>query len=155
MASKASELPAPDKPGQRRLFLKGGCPFCTRLVVFIADAGLKDKVKPIYDCPAVREYIKEVNDGRCSFPAMEISPGTTVMLETQAIIDLLKQENGVAEDALWASHYFEEGLFLSYRAMFGYLLKNEGGYPGAMAWFQKHSGVLKHPCPPEGAAEVL
>ena len=65
------------------------------------------------------------------------------MLETQAIIDLLKQENGIAEDALWASHYFDEGLFLSYKAMFGYLLKNEGGYPGAMAWFQTHSGVLK------------
>merc|ERR1719502_1902673 len=54
--AKAASLPKP-KPGQRRLFLKLGCPFCTKLVMFIADAGLQSKVKPIYDCPPVREYV--------------------------------------------------------------------------------------------------
>ena len=65
-------LPQPG-PGQRRLFLKSGCPFCTKLVVFLAAAGIHHRVKPILDCPPVRDYVKATNDGRCTFPALELS----------------------------------------------------------------------------------
>jgi len=47
-------IPAADE-GQLRLFLKAGCPFCTRLVMFLAEGKLEGKVKPICDSPAVRQ----------------------------------------------------------------------------------------------------
>ena len=151
--AKAASLPKPEE-GQRRLFLKLGCPFCTKLVVFIADAGLQSKVKPIYDCLPVREYVAKVNGGKCSFPALELEEGKVVMLETDDIITLLKAENAVNDEKLWASNYFNDGMAITYRALFQYLVKNEGGYPKAQAWFAQHAKLKQIPCPDEGAAEV-
>ena len=76
------DLPKPDK-GQRRLFLKLGCPFCTKLTVFISAASLENKFKPIFDCPPVRKYINTVNNNKCTFPCIEIEDGKKVMLETE------------------------------------------------------------------------
>ena len=154
MTNYTEHFPNP-AAGQRRLFLKAGCPFCTKLVVFLAAAGLLDKVKPIYDCPPVREYISAVNNGKCSFPAIELEENKVVMLETADIIALLSEENAVDSSSLWAFRYFEEGLLVSYSALFGYLIKSEGGYPQAKQWFDDNADMISHPCPPEGAAEVL
>ena len=153
--SKITEkLPKPNV-GQRRLFLKAGCPFCTKLVVFISAAGLLEKFKPIYDCPPVREYVSSVNEGKISFPALEMEEDKVVMLETTDIINLLIKENNIKEEELWSYHYFEGGLLKSYSALFGYLVKNEGGYPQARKWFAEHSDIIQQLCPPEGAVEVL
>ena len=154
MTNFTDTLPQP-LDGQRRLFLKAGCPFCTKLVVFITAAGLQNKFKPIYDCPPVRDYVSAVNDGRCSFPALEMEPNKVVMLESSDIIAMLVEENNINTDALWAYNYFEGGLLRSYGALFGYLVQNEGGYDEARQWFEERSDVLQTPCPPEGAAEVL
>ena len=154
MSRYTENLPSPTV-GQRRLFLKAGCPFCTKLVVFIASAGLKNKFKPIYDCPSVREYVSAVNNGKCTFPAMELEAEKVVMLETSDIIELLKKENNIDVDSLWAYNYFEGGLLRSYSALFGYLVQKEGGYPAAREWFANHSDVIQTDCPPEGAAEIL
>ena len=154
MTSFTQSLPKTTE-GQRRLFLKAGCPFCTKLAVFVSAAGLQDKFKPIYDCPPVREYIASVNNGRCTFPAMEIDPDKSVMLETADIIQQLIKENNIDADSLWAYNYFAGGLLRSYSAMFRYLVENEGGYPGAQAWFEEHADIIKTHCPPEGAAEIV
>ena len=154
MSDDYKNLPKPSA-GQRRLFLKAGCPFCTQLAVFIASAGIQDKVKPIFDCPPVREYVSRVNDGRCTFPAIEIEEGHNVMLETQDIISFLCSEHNIDPKTLWVSHYFEEGLLQSYRALFGFLIQTKGGYPQAKEWFEENGNIINHPCPPEGAAEVL
>ena len=153
--SKITEkLPKPNV-GQRRLFLKAGCPFCTKLVVFISASGLLEKFKPIYDCPPVREYVSSVNEGKISFPALEMEEDKVVMLETTDIINLLIKENNIKEEELWSYHYFEGGLLKSYSALFGYLVKNEGGYPQARKWFAEQSDIVQQLCPPEGAVEVL
>ena len=140
---------------QHRLFLKAGCPFCTKVVVFIAAAGIQDKIKPIFDCPPVRTYVQAVNDGKCSFPALEIEDGTSVMLESADIITFLTEKYQVESERLWASRYFDEGLLVTFRALFGYLVQQEGGYPNAAQWFAENAELVPHPCPPEGAAEVL
>ena len=77
------------------------------------------------------------------------------MLETQDIIQFLCKEHNVHQEELWVSHYFEEGLLQSYRALFGFLIKTKGGYPAAKEWFAENGNIINHPCPPEGAAEVL
>ena len=78
-----------------------------------------NKVKPIYDCPPVRKYVASVNDGKCSFPALELESNKTVMLETADIISLLSEKNAVDNSTLWAFRYLEEGLLVSYSALFG------------------------------------
>ena len=107
MISLVEDLPKPE-PGQRRLFLKAGCPFCTKVVVFLAAAGIQDKVKPIYDCPPVREYVSQLNQGKCSFPAVELEEGKVIMLESADIIDFFMKEYKVDPERLWASRYFDE-----------------------------------------------
>ena len=96
-----------------------------------------------------------VNDGRCTFPALEMEEGKRVMLETLDIIAFLSKEYNVDPATLWAARYFEEGMLQSYRALFGYLIKNVGGYPQAKEWFEEHGNIINHPCPSEGAAEIL
>ena len=154
MISIAETLPQPE-PGQKRLFLKAGCPFCTKVVVFLAAAGLQSKVKPIYDCPPVREYVSQLNEGKCTFPAIEIEEGKVIMLESSDIIDFFMKEYNVDPKRLWASRYFDEGMLVTFRVLFGYLIKQEGGYENASKWFAENANLVPHPCPPEGAAEVL
>ena len=154
MSNVTQNLPEPTV-GQRRLFLKAGCPFCTKLVAFISAAGLQDKFKPIYDCPPVRNYVASVNNGKCSFPAMELEPEKSVLLETADIIELLIEENNINAESLWAYNYFTDGLLRSYSALFRYLVKSEGGYSGAKEWFSENSDIIKTQCPPEGAVEIV
>ena len=66
-----------------------------------------------------------------------------------------QEENNIDADSLWAYNYFADGMLRSYSALFGYLVENEGGYPGARAWFADHSDIIKTHCPPEGAAEIV
>ena len=117
--------------------------------------GIQDKIKPIFDCPPVRTYVQAVNDGKCSFPALEIEDGKSVMLESADIIAFLTEKYQVESERLWASRYFDEGLLVTFRALFGYLVQQEGGYPNAAQWFAENAELVPHPCPPEGAAEVL
>ena len=86
---------------------------------------------------------------------MELEPENVVMLETSDIIAKLAEENGVDVESLWAYNYFTGGMLRSYSALFGYLVQNEGGYPGARQWFADRADMIQTPCPPEGAAEVL
>ena len=154
MSPTANQFPVPTSD-QRRLFLKAGCPFCTKLVVFLAAAGLQNKVKPIYDCPPVRDYVAALNDGTCSFPALELEEDKVVMLESADIIAFFTKEYNVDDNQLWASRYFDEGMLVTFRVLFGYLIQQEGGYPNAKEWFAQNAKLVSHPCPPEGAAEVL
>lgn len=154
MSEDYQNLPKPSE-NQRRLFMKAGCPFCTKLAVFIASAGIQDKIKPIFDCPPVRDYVARVNNGACTFPALEIEEGLNVMLETEDIITFLCAENNIDTQTLWVSHYFDEGLLQSYRALFGFLIQTKGGYPQAKEWFEENGNIINHPCPPEGAAEII
>ena len=86
---------------------------------------------------------------------MELEAEKSVMLETADIIELLIEENNIDADSLWAYNYFADGMLRSYSALFGYLVKNEGGYPGAREWFANHSDIIRTHCPPEGAAEIV
>ena len=152
--SDSSKFPVPEA-GQYRLFLKAGCPFCTKVVVFLGAAGLQDKVKPIYDCPPVREYVAACNDDKCSFPALEIVEGENVMLESGDIMDFFINKYEIDQKKLWAFRYFDEGMLATFSALFGYLVQQEGGYPKAQEWFAENATLVPHACPPESAAEVL
>eukprot|EP00667_Euglena_gracilis_P017244 EG_transcript_18126 len=77
----------------RRIFLKLGCPFCSKVVSYLGAAGLADKVAVEYDTEANRQRITELA-GKCSFPALEVSPGA-ILLESDAIIALYAKESGV------------------------------------------------------------
>lgn len=145
-------IPEPDDSTQLRLFLRAGCPFCTKLVVFLGEAGLSRKVKPILDCPPVREYV-QVCCGKVSFPALELAHDQ-IMLETEDIIQKLGNENGINPEELWGFTYFQNGMLPSYKALFGLTVKTLGGYAQTQQWFKDNAGTTSIPCPPEGAAAL-
>ena len=100
-------------------------------------------------------YIAAVNGGRCTFPAIELEPDVSVMLETDDIIAMLMQEHNIDASTLWASRYFEQGMLITFRALFRYLIEREGGYENAKAWFEENAQMVRNPCPPEGAAKIV
>ena len=69
----------PKKCRAEKTLSKGRMSFLTKLV-FLA-AGLLDKFKPIYDCSPVREYVASVNEGKTSFPALEMEEDKFMMLK--------------------------------------------------------------------------
>jgi hypothetical protein len=53
---------------------KKGCPFCSKLAVFLGEANLMDKVTFEPDDAKNRAYITQ-KCGKATFPAMEYEPG--------------------------------------------------------------------------------
>uniref|UniRef100_A0A7S2SDJ4 Glutaredoxin domain-containing protein n=1 Tax=Rhizochromulina marina TaxID=1034831 RepID=A0A7S2SDJ4_9STRA len=139
-------IPAANE-GSLRLFMKMGCPFCTKLAFFLAEAGLLSKVTMIYDHPVVREYVKATNEGKCTFPSLEVEPGV-VMRETDDIINKFATENGVDVDSLLGLKYFSTGMLKSFMHLFkDKVASTEGGYPAVTTWIADTVGVR----PPEVA----
>ena len=63
--------------------MKRGCPFCSKLAVFMAEAGVTDVLWE-YDTDENKAMITE-KLGKVTFPALEIAPGE-FMLESGDII---------------------------------------------------------------------
>eukprot|EP00616_Rhizochromulina_sp_CCMP1243_P019596 CAMPEP_0118970586 /NCGR_PEP_ID=MMETSP1173-20130426/7450_1 /TAXON_ID=1034831 /ORGANISM="Rhizochromulina marina cf, Strain CCMP1243" /LENGTH=126 /DNA_ID=CAMNT_0006919963 /DNA_START=21 /DNA_END=401 /DNA_ORIENTATION=- len=124
-----------------------------RLTIFLAEAKLLDKVTPIYDYPVVREYIGAINDGKVSFPALELEPGV-IMLESGDIMNKFAVENGVDPATCWVLNYFNNGMMKSFGALFKAKIEAAGGYPEASAWLSETTGV-KLPEAEEGRALKL
>eukprot|EP00667_Euglena_gracilis_P027206 EG_transcript_33472 len=108
----------------RRLFLKLGCPYCSKLTTYLAEAGLSSKVTVELDTEENRQYIAE-KAGKCTFPALEVEPGQ-VMLESGDIIALFAKESGVDPASLPLHQYYLNGLFKDIRALMLHIKEKEG-----------------------------
>lgn len=80
-------------PQPLRLYMKRGCPWCTKLAVWLADANLVDKVVFEWDTAENRAYVQE-KCGKTTFPALEYVPGK-VMLESSDIINHFAKQYGI------------------------------------------------------------
>lgn len=142
------------RPGTRRLFVKVGCPFCIEPLMFVAEAGLRHVVTPIYGEPGdvVEDYIKELSGltGCAAFPCLELEDGT-VLLTAQAIIARLAVDNRVDMDHMWCTKFASDGIMPSFMALFGFLVQGEGGIEGAVKWYGNHVEISHIPCPPDHA----
>lgn len=105
-------------------YLKDSCPFCFKLVMFLAEAGLMDKVEIIRikgeDEDQMNHYrtlLKEKTGETASFPTVELEPGK-FSSDSEGLIAHFAAQYEVNVDALAGLAYYKENLFPAYIARF-------------------------------------
>jgi glutaredoxin 2 len=94
-----------------RCFVRMGCPFCTKFLVFMADAGLAHLLDLDLDTEVNRAYIKECAGKDPTFPCIELDPGK-IMFETMDLVEKFAKEGSVDMDSLPCYDYYAKAVFL-------------------------------------------
>jgi putative NADH-flavin reductase len=112
-----------------RLFVTDGCPYVLKVLTFLADAKLQDKVVITGDSPEHRAYVTEKAGKPASFPALDLPDRVIMFPEEDEIIALLAEQNGIDMASLTVFNHYTGGVFPRYGKMMGYIIKHEGGWP--------------------------
>ena len=105
-------------------YLKSDCPFCFKLVMFLAEARLMDKVDLIRiegsddgEMNRYRELLQQKTGEKASFPTVEIAEGE-FSSDSEGLIELFASRYQIAIDELPGLAYYKESLFPAYIARF-------------------------------------
>ena len=99
-----------------KAYLKEGCPFSFKYLLFMVEAGLSDQIEVIRCDPSDPEFdtVKaKLTAGlrkRASFPTVEIEPGRYES-DSDALIRHYAMKNGVRESSLPALAFYTETIF--------------------------------------------
>ncbi len=99
-----------------KAYVKEGCPFSCKFLVFMAEAGLLDRIEIVRLDPqdpgfsAQKEKLTERLGKPVSFPTVEIEPGR-FMTDSDRLIELHAGRAGVSSDALPVLSFYEETIF--------------------------------------------
>ncbi|GBG27758.1 Hypothetical Protein FCC1311_039812 [Hondaea fermentalgiana] len=100
------------------LFLKSTCPFCLKVVVFMSEAGLMDKVKLEKDSDENRATLQDIiGDEKLTFPALQLAAGEKPMMDSDGIIDHFVKSEGINLDTFQALPYYKTGVMQGYLRM--------------------------------------
>jgi glutaredoxin 2 len=96
-------------------YLKQGCPFSFKFLLFMTEAGLLDQiqVEELIQGEARFEEVKELlNDklGKATFPSVQIEDGV-FMNETDDLIAHFAKQNGINIDELQVVPFYSRGVF--------------------------------------------
>mmetsp|Transcript_27988 Transcript_27988/g.47046 ORF Transcript_27988/g.47046 Transcript_27988/m.47046 type:complete len:155 (-) Transcript_27988:171-635(-) len=132
MSQAAAAPTPPELLFKSILYMKKGCPYCTKLAVFLADAKLQDIYEWQYDTEENRAKITK-KLGKCSFPCVQYAKDE-FMLETNDIISSLVVAFNVDTTKLPAYLMYcsdDNGIsfFTKFTKMFGMGMTGLGGYP--------------------------
>lgn len=107
-----------------KAYLKSSCPFCFKLVMFLAEAKLMDKVEIIRiessDEAALSHYrdlLQKATGKAASFPTVELSPGE-FSSDSDGLIDYFGEKYSVELSSLPGLAYYKDNLFPAYLANF-------------------------------------
>jgi glutaredoxin len=104
------------------IYLKRSCPFCLKLRIFLAEAGLADRFQyVVFDDgdethKSLRDRMEKAGK-QPSFPAAELTPGE-LETGTDDLIARFAREAGVDPSSLSLLAYYEGGIFKRYRELF-------------------------------------
>merc|ERR1712232_1470843 len=99
------------------LSLKGSCPFCMKIMVFMGEAQCLDKVEIAMDTPERRKYLEEKAGKAPTFPNLEDPETGKIMFESNDIIDKFAAASNVDPSTLTAFPYYMENFFPAYLNM--------------------------------------
>lgn len=129
IADKRKEIPPqapandPSGPGlesstmeKPKVYVKPGCPFSTKFIVFLADAQLLDKVTVEFDTDENRAYLEKCTGKKPTFPALEVDT-EKVKYETQDLIEMCARVHNIDPAQLYAYNFYTNGLFINFRAL--------------------------------------
>lgn len=107
-----------------KAYLKNSCPFCFKFVMFMAEAGLMDKIEIVCidgenetEMNHYREFLQKQTGENASFPTVEINPGE-YSSDSDGLIDFFANKHGVDAESLPGLAYYKDNLFPAYRARF-------------------------------------
>ena len=104
---------APFKP---TVYLREGCPFSFKFLLFLAEAGLRDRFELIRcnpDAPqfaAIRARLEAGLRKSATFPTVEVAPGS-YMSDSDALIGHYASGNGIDAARLPALSFYIETIF--------------------------------------------
>jgi hypothetical protein len=99
-----------------KAYLKDGCPFSFKFLLFMVEAGLADKIEVIRcssdspDFEAVKAQLAEGLGKPVSFPTVEIEPGR-YQSDSDALIDYFASKYGAKTQTLPALAFYKETIF--------------------------------------------
>jgi glutaredoxin len=120
----------------RTLYMKRGCPFCSKLAIFMAEAGITDVLWE-YDTDENKAKITE-KLGKVTFPTLEIAPGE-FMLESGDIINKFATEKQLDPSTMLIFKFVtgegtdDPALLKTYFKLMKYGVGKEGGFPQLLA----------------------
>lgn len=96
-------------------WLKRGCPFSFKFLLFMAEAGLLGHIKIIEvvegeeDFDAVKEELTTKLGKKATFPTVEVEPGV-FKSDSDELIEYFAEQCGIELDALEALPFYKRGL---------------------------------------------
>jgi hypothetical protein len=104
------------------LYLKSACPFCLKLRIFLAEAGIADRFRytVFEDGDDTHKGLRaqmEAAGQQPSFPAAEFTPGT-LETGTDDLIARFAGDAGVDPASMPLLNYYSNGVFKQYGQMF-------------------------------------
>lgn len=105
-----------DHPFKPRAYLKEGCPFSFKYLVFMAEAGLLDEIEivrvregtPEYE--AAKQKISEHLGKPASFPSVEIEPAQ-YMTDSDRLVEHFAQRHGLRPDDMPVLSFYKGTIF--------------------------------------------
>lgn len=101
---------SPD-PFKAKVYLREGCPFSFKFLLFVTEAGIRDQLELIRcnpdapDFPAVKARLESCLHKPATFPTVEIEPGR-YLSDSDALIEYYAARNGIARDRLPALAFY-------------------------------------------------
>jgi glutathione S-transferase len=113
-----------------KVYLKKVCPYSLKLRIFLAEAGITDRVKFVVfaDGDATHQALRsqmQAAGQKPSFPAAELEPGKLVT-DSDALIAHFAKGAGIDPSALPLLRYYSEGVFQKYNEMYRELKQLKG-----------------------------
>src|SRR5690606_28632655 len=99
-----------------KFYVKEGCPFSLKLLVFLAEARLLDGVEIVRldpaqpDFDATKARLGEGLGKPATFPTVEIEPGR-YMSDSDALVAHFARKHGVNAEALRVFRFYKETVF--------------------------------------------
>lgn len=99
-----------------KTYVKEGCPFSFKFLVFMAEAGLLDRIEIVRlapEDPAFDETKARLSEGLgkpATFPTVEIEPGR-YMSDSDALIEHFARAHGRQPDAMPVLAFYKETVF--------------------------------------------
>ena len=104
------------KASRARAYLKDGCPYSFKYLLFMAEAGLLDRVEAIRCDPdsmefeATKDMLAAATGNEAMFPTVEIEPGR-YLTDSDRLIEYYAQRTNISPKNLPAFTFYKETVF--------------------------------------------
>jgi hypothetical protein len=104
------------KPFTPKAYLKHGCPFSFKYLLFMAEAGLLDRIEIIRCNPespgfeGIKAKLAAAPNEPATFPTVEVEPGR-YRSDSDQLIEYYAQTNNIVLSELPALSFYKDGIF--------------------------------------------